>query len=85
MKDLQLPTIHLNGTGAQTLRDHYERADDALYEFIEAFQAIEFNARDYYVDGPEAWGKAVEARQEINRNICEIQYYIDAHRDGLQP
>ena len=82
---MQLPTIHMNGTGAKTLREHYDRADDALFEFKEAFSAIEFNARDYYVDGPDAWGNAVEARLEINRKIQDIQLYLNAHRAHLQP
>ena len=78
-----LPTIHLNGTSRQTLAQGYDAADDALYEFINAFGAIEFNARDYYVQGPEAWSAARDARDEINRKIRDIKQYIDAHRELL--
>ena len=50
-----LPTIHLNGTGAKTLMADYEAARNALMDFREKFRAIEFNSRDYYVDGLKSW------------------------------
>jgi hypothetical protein len=78
-----LPTIHLNGTSRETLAEGYDAAEDALYDLIQAFGGIEFNARDYYVQGPTAWTAAVEARQEINRKIRDIREYIHAHRELL--
>ena len=78
-----LPTIHLNGTSRETLAEGYDAAEDALYDLIQAFGRIEFNARDYYVQGPTAWTAAVEARQEINRKIRDIKEYIHAHRELL--
>ena len=77
--DLTLPLVHLNGTGIKTLTEGYSAADDALHDFIAAFGNIEFNARDYYPAGPDAWGKAVDARQEINQKIRDIEDYLDAH------
>lgn len=77
---LTLPTVHLNGTGHTTLADGYEKADDALRDFTKAFGEIEFNARDYYPQGPEAWEKARDQRSAINLKLREIKTYIDAHR-----
>ena len=74
-----LPTIHLNGTGAKSLLADYEAARDALMNFREKFGAIEFNSRDYYVDGPESWEEATDARIEINEMTCEINRYLERH------
>ena len=81
--DLQLPLVHLNGTGIKTLTEGYDDADDTLQGFIDSFGSIEFNARDYYPLGPEAWEKAVDARSEINQKIRDIKDYLDAHRAHL--
>lgn len=74
-----LPTIHLNGTGAITIANGYEAAHDALMEFREKFGAIEFNSRDYYVDGPESWEEATDARIEINEMLRDIHRYLERH------
>lgn len=78
-----LPTIHLNGTGKKTLCEGYDAADDALHDFIEAWERIEFNARDYYVQGSEAWTAARDARMAINAKIREIREYLIQHRAHL--
>ena len=76
----QLPTVHSNGTGFKTLKECYDKADDALFDFIAAWEGIEFNARDYYVSGPEAWTKAIEQRQEMSSIIRAVREYIIAHQ-----
>ena len=81
--DLTLPLIHLNGTGRVTLCEGYDNSADALITFRDAFGKIEFNSRDYYPLGDDAWGKARDARDEINRKIREINEYITAHRAHL--
>jgi hypothetical protein len=73
----------MNGTGLKTLREGYDLADDKLHDFLEAWQRMEFNARDYYTQGPEHWQKATEARQEINAKLREVKGYLDAHREHL--
>ena len=81
--EIQLPLVHMNGTGIKTLTEDYDAADDKLHDFMETWGKMEFNARDYYPHGPEAWTKALEARQEINAKIREIKNYINAHREHL--
>lgn len=51
--------IHLNGTGAETLRDGYLNARASLMDALEAMQKIEFNARDYYTQEEGAWSAAL--------------------------
>jgi len=74
-----LPTIHLNGTGAKTLAAGYEAAYDALRNLQGKMSEIELNARDYYVDGPQSWGAAVDSRTAINQKMAEIQTYLTKH------
>jgi hypothetical protein len=80
---MTLPTIHLNGTSRADLQSGWDNAAEKLHDFMEAFGSIEFNARDYYVQGPSAWTEASDARYDINRKIREIRDYIDAHRAHL--
>ena len=79
-----LPTIHLNGTGARTLLAGYDQAYDALHAFQNVMREIEFNARDYYVNGPQSWEAACEARCEINLKIKDIEAYITIHMMHIQ-
>ena len=78
-----LPTVHLGGTSHKKLTQDYEDAYFALKTFIKAFGHIEFNARDYYPQGPDAWTEAVEARMEINQKIQGIVKYVEDHLESL--
>jgi hypothetical protein len=78
-----LPTIHSNGTSHKDLTEGYEKADDALHEFIDAFGNIEFNARDYYVQGPDAYPQARDERMAINQKIREMKSYLYEIRMSL--
>lgn len=80
--DITLPTIHSNGTSRRSLQEDYEAASHALSDFIDKWEYIEFNARDYYVV-PGAWQKAVEEREEISQNIRDIRTYIQTIRNFL--
>jgi hypothetical protein len=79
MTDVTLPTIHLNGTSRQTLTDGYFAAHQRLCEAIAAFQTIEFNARDYYVAGPDAWSAAYTERGRAGNHLHEALMYLEAH------
>lgn len=79
MTDLTLPTVHLNGTGRTTLTDGYFAAWNRLNEAIAAFNAIEFNARDYYVAGPDAWPKARTERDCAAAHLHQAHAYLEAH------
>lgn len=78
-----LPTVHLGGTSHKMLTQDYEDAYFAFKTFTKAFGRIEFNARDYFVQGPEAWMAAVEARMEINQKIRDIVKYVEDHLESL--
>ena len=38
---------------------------------------IEFNSRDYYIQGPEAWPEAVREMDERFRALAKIQNEIE--------
>lgn len=78
-----LPTIHSNGTSLDTLLDGYDAIDLALYDLIAKWQAVEFNARDYYLQGPDAYTQARDERQQHSTKIQEIRAYIDGIRQHL--
>lgn len=64
-----LPTIHLNGTSAKSLTEDYTQARRAIQEAMNALQAVDFNARDYYVQGPAAWTAAVQQRHDVYEHL----------------
>ena len=75
-----LPTLHSNGTGKKMLADGYDRAHEKLDDFVDAWRAIEFNARDYYPQGNTAWEAALEEREAISAKIRDVHKYIEAIR-----
>ncbi len=79
MFELTLPTVHLNGTGKQTLLAEYENAFDKLREFCSAFQAATFHPRDYYVQGPDAYNQAREQRLEVMQSLEKLYDYVETH------
>jgi hypothetical protein len=80
-----LPTIHLNGTGRDTLLRDYSEAYTQLIKFRDAFARIEFNARDFYVQGSDAFPRARSARDELRLRIGQLMEYLEAHLAHLAP
>lgn len=70
------PTIHLNGTSKQMLLDGYLAALRALKDAQEALSKIEFNARDYYVQGPDAWPAARDEMADQFGKLNEVEGYL---------
>jgi len=54
-----LPTVHMNGTSRGALIDENAAAYDALRAAVRALEEAGPNARDYYVQGDDAFAKAV--------------------------
>lgn len=71
-QELVLPTVHLNGTSANCLLDGYMEARSAVMRAGEAIQAIEFNARDYYPQGGNAFKVAQEQHVSRLKRLSEI-------------
>jgi hypothetical protein len=73
-----LPTIHLNGTSRQELLDDYLQALNTVRDAIKALDKIEFNARDYYVQGPNAFEHAREERQAQYSHLWAVKLELEA-------
>jgi hypothetical protein len=80
---MMLPTIHSNGTSLDTLIDGYDAINEALYRLDLKWREVEFNARDYYPQGPDAYTQARDERQQHSAKIKEVRAYIDGIRQHL--
>ena len=79
-----VPTIHLNGTSGEDLLDQYASAVEAVREAIDAVCDAGPNARDYYVQGPDA---ALAAQREHEARVASIKRVRDdlaAIVEGIQ-
>ena len=74
-----LPTIHSNGSSAKSLTVDYSRARRAVQEAMIALMSVDFNARDYYVQGPTAWTQAVSQRHDIYQHLSDILDALHEH------
>jgi hypothetical protein len=78
------PTIHLNGTSAEALRDGYE---DALVAVRDAIRAIAMNApnhRDYYPQGVVAWQAALDEHRQRMFRLAEVADELTAIVNRVQ-
>ena len=72
---MQIPTVHLNGTGHKGLTEQYESAYRAVMDAIDALALIAPHGRDYYVQSdPAAYTKA---RGEHNDRLTRLQTVAD--------
>jgi hypothetical protein len=82
------PSIHMNGSDADTLFESYAEAAASVRKALKAMEDASPNARDYYVQGADAYGQAVKqhvARAdkllEVQKEIFEILESIGDARD----
>ena len=73
------PTIHLNGSGRESLINQYHEAYMKLQEALVALRKIDVHGRDYYPQGPDAYSQAsrehckrMDAINEVQKEIGEI-------------
>lgn len=82
--NITAPTVHLNGTSHRELYNGYEEAYHAVRAAQEAISNIEFNARDYYVQGDNAFTKARDHRNEQRQALAQVEEYLLQHLAALQ-
>jgi hypothetical protein len=73
-----LPTIHLNGTGAQSLFDEYHAVWLAVEKAAETLQNATCNDRDFYPQAPGAYDQARAERDEAFRKLRDVQVYVES-------
>ena len=74
-----LPTIHSNGSDAATLRQQYLNAGMAVSNAVCEVKAVDFNARDYYPQGDDAYRQASRERDAMLAKLDEVLVYLSAH------
>lgn len=77
MTPATLPTIHLNGTGADALRQEYRAVRKAIAAASDALAAATCNQRDFYPQEPGAWQRARDERAEMFRLLQRISDYAE--------
>ena len=78
---MMTPTIHRNGSNGALLKEEYLVAFDAARELLSALEAIELNARDYYVNpDPNAFE---QARQESSTRFVAVKTVRDEMQDFI--
>ncbi len=73
-----LPTIHMNGTGARALFNEYREAWQSINYAIGVLQGATCNGRDFYPQGPGAFQRAQQEREEALRKLSEVRAYARA-------
>lgn len=69
-----LPTIHMNGTSKRMLLDGWRKVALALCDLEGAIETVEFNGRDYYPRGDEAFSIA---RAEFEQALKGLNAFRD--------
>lgn len=73
------PTIHLNGSSGEVLRDQYRDAHRAIVKALDVLSEVGLNARDYYPQGATAY---FEARRQHENWLIDL-YKIEKDLDGI--
>ena len=72
-----LPTIHLNGTGAQALEKEYQAVREAVDTAIIVLERATCNARDFYPQEFTAWQRARDERAEAFHLLRLVSEYAE--------
>jgi hypothetical protein len=72
-----LPTVHLNGTSRDALRLQYATASRAVGEAVLALEEAYPNARDYYVQGADAFSIASREHSARVRTLRDMRADLD--------
>jgi hypothetical protein len=78
-----IPTIHLNGTGKDTLTTEYYIAYKAIKESINTLLDATLNGRDFYPQGSDAFYQAREERQDALSKLHQVKAYIEEMIAGI--
>ena len=73
-KTIRVPTVHLNGTGAESLAKDNREASAAIRAAIDAVGRATPNARDYYV---QESGADLEAMREHVSRLGRLESVLD--------
>jgi len=72
-----LPTIHLNGTGADSLYREYRAVRKAIAAAADALAVATCNQRDFYPQEPGAWQQARNEREQAFKLLQQVSDYAE--------
>lgn len=78
------PTIHTNGTSPERLRNGYIGAAEKIRDAESALLTMEFNARDYYPQGPNAWATARDEYASWLADLNKIRARLESIAEHCQ-
>jgi hypothetical protein len=78
-----VPTVHLNGTSFNDLRDGYADAYRAIDKAMDALAKAELNGRDFYVQGPDAYSQARAERDAAYSKLLAAHDYVGEMLFGI--
>lgn len=92
-RKVAIPTIHTNGTSAESLIDDLMNAYRDVGQALQSMRSVTPNGRDYYVQGDEALEEArkqhdgrvlklADVRKDLEAIIIGIQDQQDKRRSG---
>lgn len=67
-----LPTIHLNGSGRESLMKQYREAYMKLHDAVLTLRAVDVHSRDYYPQGPEKGAQAQAEHLDRQAKLWEV-------------
>lgn len=80
---LAIPTVHLNGTSRDDLKAQHLDAIRAGRAFVEKLAAASPNGRDFYVQGPHAFGPAQEQHRARLAKVQEVIKELETIAMGI--
>jgi hypothetical protein len=81
---VRIPTLHLNGSSADALKEQLLDVANALRVAMRAMEAAGPNARDYYPQGEQAYPEARLEHERRLKQILGVRDWYDQILEGLQ-
>ena len=80
---MKIPTLHLNGSSKESLREQLMDAYTGVRKAIDAVCAAAPHGRDYYVQGPDAYPQARRDHESRLARLKSVQDEILAIWEGI--
>ena len=80
---MMLPTIHLNGTSQDSLLEQFADASEAVRVALQDLQQAAPHGRDYYPQGPEAFGRATAEHRKRVDALVGVRHELETIIEGI--
>ena len=73
---MSIPTVDANGTSRDVRDQQYENALAKLHDAVTALEAAAPNGRDYYLQGPDAFGIAQAKHLNYILRVADVRNQV---------